>query len=191
MRTLAEIYEKYKHHECWGDKGTVHSYIEVYEQLLAPYRPVTRKMLELGILSGASLRMWEEYFDRAEVHGVDLCEKPLDMCDLRPMIAEGTHHITLIDASDPAQVEAHFAGQLFHVIVEDCSHSVEQQLALYASWKSHLLPDSIYIIEDVSAIDQSRSIFEKIDPTRPVRIIDRRPVKGRFDDVLVVIGGSL
>lgn len=190
MKSLAEIYEKYKSPQCYGDKGTVHSYISVYEQLLAPYRQTSNCVLEIGILSGDSLRMWEEYFSTSTVYGIDLCETPLDMCDLRPMIAEGSHRILLFDGSDKQQVDKHFNGTLFDAVVEDASHSTSQQLAMYKNFKPYMKPDGIYIIEDVENIDRDLHLFEAIDPDKPVRILDRRSVKNRFDDVMVVIGGT-
>jgi len=189
--SLARIYERYSGPASYGDKGTTHSYIEAYEYLLAPYRHTAKRVLEVGILTGHSLRMWEEYFASSTVHGIDLCDRPLDMGDLRPMIAEGTHHISLLDATDPVQVEQHFAGMTFDVVIEDASHALEHQLAIYANFKPKMTPDGIYVIEDVADLDRVRPAFEQIDPTKLVRILDLRHIKSRFDDVLVVIGGRM
>lgn len=199
MKTLAEIYDQHKGEDCHSgtDKGTVHSFIEVYEEILAPYRLSAKRVLEIGILTGASLRLWEEYFALAEVHGTDICDRPLEgLADLRPMIKEGSHHISLFDATDPVQVEQHFGigtgngtpgSNLFDVIIEDASHSFWQQTTIYANFRTKLAPGGIYIIEDVDCLDEHRIDFENIDPTRSVKILDRRAVKSRYDDVLIVI----
>lgn len=187
MNTLAQIYEGYQSPASFGDKGTVHSYIPVYEQLLAPYRRPGVVVAEIGILTGMSLRMWEAYFQDGTVYGLDLNDHPLDMCDLRPMIAEGTHHIVLMDAANPDQLRDNFGGVTFDVVIEDASHSLSQQLDIYRNWKAKMNPGGIYIIEDVEDIVAYRSQFEMIDPEKHVTIFDRRHVKGRFDDVLVVI----
>lgn len=190
MDSLAQIYARHVASGAFSDKGSVHSYIEAYEELLAPYRGAAR-VLEVGLFHGHSLRMWEEFFSAAEVHGVDLCDQPHGgLADLRPMIAEGTHRIALLDAADPAQIEATFAGRVFDVIIEDANHSVRDQLAIYTNLKPHLAPGGIYIIEDIENIDRDRGWFAAIDPSARVRILDLRHVKGRFDDVLVVIGGA-
>jgi SAM-dependent methyltransferase len=190
METLAQIYSRYNNPD-WNkgsDKGNYHSYIEVYEELLAPYRTTALRVLEIGIMGGASLRMWEEYFAGAQVHGADCCDQPHGgLADLRPLIAEGTHHIHLLDATYAPQVEAAFAGMLFDVIIEDASHALEHQLIIYRNFKEHVAPGGIYIIEDIADIDRHRPLFERIDPSKQVRILDRRPLKDRFDDVLVVI----
>lgn len=184
MKTLAEIYAQFPATQPGGaDKGSVHSYIPVYEELLQPYRSCAN-VLEIGILSGQSLLMWEQYFHSAKVYGVDIDGKAL-----KPMIAEGTHKISIFNACDPAQVAAHFKDTKFDVIIEDASHALSDQLAIYKIFKDYLAPSGIYIVEDVDKIDLVRPQFLALDPEKVTRIIDRRLVKHRFDDVLIVIGG--
>lgn len=178
--TLTEIYRSAG--RC--DKGTTHSYIEAYERLLEPYRRVAVRVLEIGILNGDSLRMWERYFEDGAVTGIDYCDQP-EGNDLRPLVAEGTHRLIFLDALCKSKVEKVLAGKVFDVIIEDACH--DDQLTVYANFREHLAPGGIYIIEDVQRLDQEREAFVKMDPERIVSIIDRRHVKGRYDDVLVVI----
>ena len=189
MNTLAEIYAKYQGPDCHtgSDKGTIHGYIPVYERLLAPHRDTPLPVVEIGIMTGHSLRMWEEFFHRSKVHGIDLNDHPHDIADLRPMIAEGTHNIHLFDATNRELTDAAFGKTLFEVIIDDASHSLEQQLLIYRNFKDRLAPGGIYIIEDVENLDRDRAVLENITHTRKVEILDLRPVKQRFDDVLVVI----
>jgi cephalosporin hydroxylase len=188
METLQRIYDKHIGPGGFPDKGTVHSYIEEYSARLEPYRFTAKAVLEIGIFSGESLRMWEEYFENAEVHGIDCSDQPHGgMVDLRPMIAEGTHNISIIDATDLSQVKKTFTGKKFDVIIEDASHQLAHQLGIYEIFKNYLNDGGIYIIEDVDKLDEVRHLFENIDPTKKVEILDRRSIKGRFDDVLVVI----
>jgi spermidine synthase len=79
---------------------------------------------------------------------------------------------------------------LFDVVIEDANHDLASQLAIYKNFRSHLAPGGIYIIEDVENIDRDIETFRNIDPERRVQIIDLRSCKGRYDDVLVVIGGK-
>jgi SAM-dependent methyltransferase len=189
MDTLAQIYDRHKAPglEGFGDKGTIHSYIDVYSRLLEPYRRSARNVLEIGILSGMSLLMWEEFFGDASVYGVDLCERPVSgRYDLGPLIRDG-HKIRLFDATDPVQVASQFPTELFDVVVEDASHVFEHQIAAYNNFRDRLSPGGIYVIEDVADLDKHRGAFEAIDPSRRVDVFDLRSVKGRFDDVLVTI----
>ena len=191
MRSLAEIYETYKSKDPsgpgTGDKGTVHSYIEVYEEIFAHYRRATTNFLEIGVLAGSSMRMWTEYFDTSKVYGIDIDERPLNgMFDLRPMLAEG-FDIKFFDASLHNEVEKHFAGVVFDVIIDDASHAIQHQMENYKNFKPHLSKGGIYVVEDVADIDAHQSMFESMDPTKNIKIYDRRHLKNRFDDVLVVL----
>lgn len=186
METLNEICNKHTVNG-WPDKGTVHSYIEVYEEILKPYRETAKNVIEIGLFSGQSLRMWEQYF-KGKVYGIDCSDQPHGgMQDLRPMIAEGTHNIFIMDGTKKADIEKNFKGVKFDVIVDDGSHTIEHQLESYKHFKSHLAKGGIYIIEDVQDIDSNRDLFLNIDPKKNVEILDRRELKNRYDDVMVVI----
>ena len=131
--------------------------------------------------------MWTEYFGTSKVYGIDIDERPLNgMFDLRPMLAEG-FDIKFFDASLPNEVEKHFAGVVFDVIIDDASHAIQHQMDNYKNFKSHLSKGGIYVVEDVADIDAHRSMFENMDSTKNVKIYDRRHLKNRFDDVLVVL----
>lgn len=185
--TLEQIYKKNIVGE-WPDKGTVHSYIEVYEQLLAPYRETALNILEIGLFSGQSLRMWEQYFDRSICTGIDCSDRPCGgLQDLRPMIDEETHNIFIMDGTKKSDIEKNFKGINFDVIIDDGSHNIEHQLESYKHFKSHIAKGGIYIIEDVQDVDKNKDLFFALDDKKRIEILDRRAIKNRYDDVLVVI----
>ena len=166
------------------DKYYSHSYIDTgfYEQLFSPRK--VRRLLEIGIgyeelmkplvpkyIHGASLYMWEEYFDKAEIFS----------CDIRPgtLINKGRIHSVVCDQYDLRSMNAvaHSFGGNFDVIIDDgCHHTLAQVVSFMALWP-HLTTGGIYIIEDVGypdvvskAIDGEIHIFRK---------------DGRWDDVAV------
>lgn len=186
MKTLNEVCSKYKVGD-WPDKGDVHSYLEVYEEVLRPYRHTAKNVLEIGLMSGESLRMWTEYFENATVYGMDCTIKPIDgLADLTAVIAEG-YNVKIGDASNPAEIEKYFSGIKFDVVIEDANHDLEQQLKIYSILKHYLNPGAIYIIEDIQDIDSTRASFEGLDPEKTISILDRRNIKNRYDDVLVIV----
>lgn len=188
MSQLRSIWNKMYANGVETDKGSVHSYIDVYEELLLPYREKANKVLEIGIFKGNSMRMWEQYFTKAEVHGADCSDQPHGgMADLRPMIAEGSHFIHIMDATSELDIQKEFRGMLFDVIIDDGNHNVMSQLRSYELLSKFLTDGGIYIIEDIENIDETRPLFEKIDSTKNIEILDRRAVKNRFDDVMVII----
>lgn len=181
MESLQKIYERHKKGD-WPDKGSVHSYIEVYEEILAPFRHTAKNILEIGLMSGESLRMWSEYF-AGTVYGIDCDIKPINgQADLTQAIKDD-FNIVIGDASKPQDIAKFFIGKKFDVVIEDANHDVEQQLNIYVTLKPFMSEGSIYIIEDVQDIDKSFNLFVNIGG----QIIDRRNVKGRYDDVLIII----
>lgn len=188
METLVQIWERLSKDGYETDKGSVHSYLPIYETVFAPYREAAKNVLEIGIFKGDSLRLWEEYFINAEVHGVDCDEQPHGgMADLRPMIAEGNHNIHIIDAVKWWDYKGMFNTKWYDIIIEDAGHHVEQQLELYKVFKPALSKGGLYIIEDIQNIDETTGYFETIDQEKTITIIDNRHIKGRYDDVLVII----
>jgi hypothetical protein len=186
METLQKIYEKYKVGD-WPDKGSVHSYIEVYEEILAPYRHTAKNVLEVGLMSGESLRMWNEYFKGVVVYGVDCDLSPIGgMANLCLAIEEG-YNVKIADATSKLDMELHFNGIKFDVVIEDANHNIGQQIEIYKTLLPYLKKGGIYIIEDVQDIDLTRSLFEGIFNDKKLTILDRRHIKNRYDDVLIII----
>jgi cephalosporin hydroxylase len=188
--TLKQLCAKYKKGD-WPDRDSVHSYIDIYEEILAPYRHTAQNILEIGLMSGESLRMWTEYFD-GTVYGMDCSVTPIDgLADLRPIMAENKYNICIGDATNEADIEKYFKGIKFNVVIEDSSHLLEHQLKIYNLLEPYMADNSIFIVEDVQDIDKDRTVFENIDPFKTVQIMDRRHLKGRYDDCLVVIKDNL
>jgi hypothetical protein len=178
MKTLQEIWDELP---MKSDKGDIHSYLPVYEEILKPYRETAKNILEIGIFKGDSLLMWEKYF-KGKVYGVDCDVKPHGgMADLTPMIESGKHNILIFNAEDQNEVEKYFRNIKFDVIVEDAGHDINQQLMINRVLTPYMNEGGIYIIEDVQNIDRDGYWFNADE------IIDRRDVKGRYDDVMIVI----
>ena len=186
---LSELYKKhYDPKTGWPDKGTVHSYIEVYEEILAHYRKTAKNILEIGLMSGESLRMWDEYFT-GEVFGIDCSIKPIDgKADLTNVIEEG-FYVSIGDATNAADIERFYLGLKFEVIIDDGSHNIIDQIRSYRILKNYMAEGGLYIIEDIQDIDDSRNEFFDIQDMEQIdlEIIDRRHIKGRYDDVLIII----
>lgn len=126
--TLTEIGLK---HET--DKAFHHKFTDFYERELKGIE--IKSILEIGVMDGASLRMWMEFYPQAEVIGVDIIEKNI----------EG---LTTIhgDATDPELINS--LG-MFDLIIDDGSHMTADQIKSYELLKTHLNKGGVYICEDV------------------------------------------
>ncbi len=129
------------------DKGTIrHLYTPTYERYLEAFRHRDDlALLEIGVASGASLRMWSAYFPRARVIGVDVKPECREVCAGEPRI-----EVRIADAAEGRQPE------MFDVIVDDGSHLAGQIVRAYeANWPS-LKPGGFYIIEDLACTHDRR-----------------------------------
>jgi len=54
------------------DKNTCHSYIHIYEELMAAKRESRVNVLEIGVQAGGSIQLWRDYFTQADVWGLDI-----------------------------------------------------------------------------------------------------------------------
>ncbi len=127
---------------CATDKSSYdHNYLEKYEFFLQKFKDVTFNLLELGIFRGDSLRMWQKYFPRAEITGVDIQES------CRQYSADRIK-VIIADLSDEAEL-AKLRDVRPTVIVDDASHLWSHQIkALFSLW--NCLPHGgVYIIEDM------------------------------------------
>jgi hypothetical protein len=168
------------------DKGTVHSYLEVYDELFAPRRYSARRVLEVGVLDGGSIWLWQQYFKSALVYAVD-CSS----CAKVPLPAERVRLVHSVDAYTQGLVQSLSAAEPggFDVLLDDGAHSLETIKFFASAYPRLLAPQGVLVIEDVQDPEWFPAIRDAFPvELRPhVRMIDRRGVKGRFDDILIVL----
>ena|SRR5688572_23210715 len=171
-----------------SDKGDIHSYLPVYESILAPYRETAKNVLEVGLFNGASLMLWEKYFTSAKIHGIDCDEQPHGgMADLRPLM--DNYNISIGNAESIDDIKKFYGGIKFDVIVEDAGHDVTQQLKIFEVLHPYLAKGGVYVIEDIQDLERYGHLFLEVRELykRDVEIVDRRNIKNRYDDCLIII----
>jgi hypothetical protein len=125
------------------DKSSkIHGYTRIYETHLAgwKYRPV--RLLEIGVGSGGSLRMWSDYFPNGQIFGLD-CRASSQPADERIKVFQGSQ-------ADGATLDrlAAVAGP-FDVIIDDGSHRWSEQILALERLYPRLAPGGLYAIEDL------------------------------------------
>lgn len=133
MTVLQDIGAKHR-----TDKATFHHYLDFYEEHL-PGRDFDGRLLEIGVMDGASLRMWRDYYPAAKIVGVDIDPKPYVQID-RVTIRQ-------IDATDLPSLQS--LGD-FDVIIDDGSHmTADQQVTFSWLYYNQLNPGGVYVLEDL------------------------------------------
>ncbi len=130
--------------EYGSDKGTRgHRFTDTYELFVQPMRQEAKRILEIGVLKGASLRTWRDYFPNALIYGIDIEDTAsVDDARIRTFVA---------DQGDREQlrrfIDAH--GGDFDVILDDGGHTMEQQQVSFGYLFKHVKAGGLYVIEDV------------------------------------------
>jgi hypothetical protein len=132
------------------DKGNVHhsfdgeSYLRRYDAYFRALRRRPIALLELGVKTGSSLRMWRDYFRRGRVYGIDIDPAAARQAARGISVAIGSQ-------ADPDFLRTAFPEEpLFDVIIDDASHVNAYTLASFrALFHERLRPGGLYVIEDL------------------------------------------
>ena len=197
--TLREIIAKYdiNGHEKDGgtDKDTFHSYIELYEQLLAPFVDKAITLVEIGIQYGGSMLLWQDYLPKAQFIFVD------NVYSIHPKIPGrlDPERVTLLfeDAYDYREHECHVRSVArllpsggIDFIIDDGPHTLQSQIDFLRIYLPSLNKGGVAVIEDVQDVQWFASLeaeAEKAGSEFTFERVDLRHVKGRYDDLVFVV----
>jgi len=194
---LADIHRNYD-----TDKGTSHSYIEIYDLLFERYQNQAINFCEIGVMTGGSLKLWNEYFPYATIYGLDiwLYPEPKDWSvhgfkenqhvnDIISDFSINYPRVKLVtcDSTNLEDVDAKFKDKTtFDVIIDDGDHRVESQYATFTNMINYLNKDGYYVIEDVEFHDVLMQRIKNSHPNLKLKFIplykNHRP-----DDTLIII----
>lgn len=167
------------------DKNAGHTYLPVYESLFKNIKDSVKNILEIGVYTGGSMLLWNDYFLNATVHGLDV--RP------EPDIIKNIDRIKFYNADaynfDFIRTTFEETNMKFDILIDDGPHSLDSMM-IFASKYSPLLTDKgILVIEDI----QDMSWIPKIIQSFPkeyqeyVYVKDRRHIIDRYDDVMIIL----
>src|SRR5689334_251035 len=137
--TLQELAVQHGSDKARGGKN----FCAIYESYVNPLRGEPLTVLEIGVLDGASLRMWRDYFPRARVFGIDVTPSA------KQHEAERIH-IMIGDQGDTG-----FLDRVLETtgppdfVLDDGSHLREHQIGSLVHLWPRLRRRGLYIVEDV------------------------------------------
>ncbi len=133
----------------FGSDKAEHGYCDFYERSL-PKNP--KKILEIGVLKGASLAMWAEYFPDAEIHGLDLFAENSEE-DLESYLRNelGFKNIILHKGNQCNWLLLEvLRNENFDIIIDDGSHNSRDQMITFFG----LFNGKHYFIEDIQCNEE-------------------------------------
>lgn len=179
------------------DKNTIHSYLDLYEELLNHKKNTATHILEIGIgpipeHNGGSIKLWADYFKNANVHAIDII--PIDKV-WSPLV---THPRVFLHTQNDGYNVKFFQNTFytkedrFDLILDDGPHTLESMETFIKLYSSILKKDGILIIEDIQDINWISALTDATPEYLKcyIEVYDRRDIKGRYDDIVFVINKS-
>mmetsp|Transcript_30641 Transcript_30641/g.66882 ORF Transcript_30641/g.66882 Transcript_30641/m.66882 type:complete len:306 (+) Transcript_30641:23-940(+) len=126
------------------DKAFRHGYTKFYERILRPHLPKIAVFIEVGVLEGASMRMWHEWLPRARIVGVD------SQARVKFEASDGPRLVLLkADQTNKTQMDAIIKKWQPDVFLEDGCHREYCQQTTLSIVFPLLKSGAIYIVEDL------------------------------------------
>lgn len=125
------------------DKSSaLHGYLSAYDTALAHLRDKPLQLVEIGVHQGASLRMWEEYFPRARLVGIDISPQCQQYATERATVLIGD------------QAKTQFLRKLARrlrpmILIDDGSHVWRHQIETLRTLLPVIRPGGFYVVEDI------------------------------------------
>ena len=119
------------------------NYGNIYDKHFAPFRDQPINILEIGVLRGGSMRMWEKYFPNANIFGIDIDKDCLQYQSDRTKIFIGDQS----DVSFLRNVKAKIPR--IDILIDDGSHRAKDQKITFEEMYYHVRKPGVYLIEDI------------------------------------------
>jgi len=163
------------------DKNDIHSYCPVYETILKSVMSKKKSitLLEIGIQRQGSVAAWTKCLPTSKIIGVD-CQKPENSYK-HPNYTEiicNAYSEKFFNIVNPGSID---------VLVEDGSHSFQDLMFVCKYYPRLLTPGGILIIEDIPDMSWISELQSTLPPGWLAQVLDRRAIKNRWDDVMLVI----
>lgn len=119
------------------------SFLNIYERYFKYFKNTKINFLEMGILNGSSLKVWEEYFSHASIVGLDIDPSKKQYETEKTKIFIGSQ----IDKTVINEIKKQYPDK-FAVILDDASHLNDLTIKSFEMLFDHVVPGGLYIIED-------------------------------------------
>lgn len=136
-------------------------YTLFYDSIFKEIKNNKLNILEFGILEGASLLMWREYFSNSKIVGLDN-----DVNYLNKMKNEG-FDVSFVDVKDENSISntLNSLDMMFDIIIEDTTHKTDDQIRIIKNSVKYLKPGGILIVEHIYLHKNEEDYYNKLGDT--------------------------
>ena len=121
------------------------TFYAIYDRYFSGLSDRAITLLELGVYTGESLKVWASYFRQGTIIGVDIEKSAADFSSYPNIVFERGDQANQDRLREILRIHA---AHGLDIIVDDASHIGLNSLASYEILFPHLKPGGLYIIED-------------------------------------------
>ena len=174
------------------DKNTTHSYLDLYQELLISKKETAKNVLEVGVQTGGSIKLWSDFFTNATIYGLDI----MNINNMWNGI-KNKNNIILYGSID-AYNDIFFTNILlnknvkFDFMLDDGPHTLESMKRFIKLYSQIMTDDGILIIENIPSWDWIDILKNEVPDSlkKYIKVYDLRPNKNRYDDIVLTINKS-
>jgi len=163
-------------------RSNKHCYTEFYGPLFSHLEKEEINLLEVGILMGCSLKLWNDFFINGNIYGVDV-KLPENKTD------ESFKGINLIEGNAYSNTILDLFPKIkFDIIIDDGSHTANDMSKFFNLYLPYLKDNGYMICEDIQSIQLANHVIQNFEGDKnKMSIISRvhcNPSCG--DDILIL-----
>ena len=166
---LCEIGKKYDTDKSSQRKNVTntrhcHPYTLFYNSLFKDKRNTQLDIAELGILDGASLLMWREYFTNSNIYGFEYNNVLIN--NFKQKYNNERINLSYLDVTNEDSIKNAFnnLNKMYDIIIEDTTQQFEDQIRAIKNIYSYLKPGGILIVEDIFKSYNENDYIDRLKP---------------------------
>src|ERR1044071_9872210 len=137
MRSILETYRSGDYREMLKSE----CFLLRYDRIFAELQTNAPVIVELGVQSGGSLRLWKDTFPDATIIGFD-ASLPDNCVALNCTLVQGLQGVV----ADLEKILAH--ADPIDIVIDDCSHLAAPTRLAFNTLFPHVRPGGFYVVED-------------------------------------------
>jgi hypothetical protein len=146
----------------YNERGHRHPYTPVYNMLFSQYKNKPIKFAEIGVAGGASVVMWNVYFQNASFYFFDRDQNFLN--NIKPFVENERNNFGLMDVRDISGMKLSFEsiGGDLDILLDDSSHNIDDQNKIIHAALPYIKSGGMIIIEDIDRIIKNEDYYNII-----------------------------
>lgn len=162
-----------------------HKYTPIYHRYFEKDRHREFNMLEFGFGQGKSIKMWMDYFTKANIVNVDIRKELPEDKLIQKHLRNGRFEFFSADQIDMDKIfKISYKYSKFYLIVDDASHVAEDQQYTFSCLFEYVEPGGFYVIEDLKC-KRSHSDRFKCKSDKTLKILENYLRTGVFNSKIL------